>query len=158
MTTTSSGDNSIIATINKWRSTFDADALSWSQDLVNAAANTGSLNGGGATMQHHAPKGAAEVIAPGSDTAKDQDLQDYTPFEISLIAWLCEKPGDKMGDSCAFQNNIMKVSNADSENPTGHHDILVDNQYSQIGCAFTRNPNADDWFGSQGLWVCDLRA
>lgn len=109
MTTTSSGDNSIIATINKWRSTFDADALSWSQDLVNAAANTATLNGGGATMQHHAPKGAAEVIAPGSDTAMDQDLQDYTPFEISLIAWLCEKPGDKMGDSCAFQTDIMKV-------------------------------------------------
>ncbi|KAI4125191.1 MAG: hypothetical protein LQ341_006997 [Variospora aurantia] len=155
----STGDNSVLATINKWRSAFGADDLSWAQDLVDAASNTGSLNRGGANdnIQHHAPQGAAEVIAPGSNTAMDQDLQGYTPFEISLISWLCEKPGNTMGDACSIQTEIMATYNADTDNPTGHHDILVDNSYSQIGCAFTENPEADDWFGSQGQWVCDLR-
>ena len=40
--------------------------------------------------------------------------------------------------------------------PAGHHKILVDKQYKRIGCAFTRNPNADTYWG-QGLWVCDLK-
>ncbi len=40
---------------------------------------------------------------------------------------------------------------------TGHHDILVDNSYKEIGCAFTRDQSAsgDGWF--QGLWICNLK-
>ncbi|KAL8726287.1 MAG: hypothetical protein Q9181_006111 [Wetmoreana brouardii] len=148
----SSGDDSLFATINRWRSTFGANALSWSEDMVNAAANTGQLNGGTSmSLQHHNPSDAAEVIAAGSDTDMGQDLKGRSPFEISLIAWLCENPENKMGDSCDVQAGVMNIHNIDTQHPTGHHDILVDNSYTQIGCAFTKNPNADGWFGDQGL-------
>ena len=38
---------------------------------------------------------------------------------------------------------------------TGHHDILVDDSYKEIGCAFTRDPSPDDGFWT-GLWICNL--
>ncbi|KAL8726149.1 MAG: hypothetical protein Q9166_006906 [cf. Caloplaca sp. 2 TL-2023] len=149
----------ILSTINGWRYALNANQLSWSQDMANAAANTGRLNCGGACgMNHHAASGAAEVIAPGSDNAMGQDLHGRSPFEISFIAWICEKPSSQMGDACRLvdvnnKNNVMGIIMSG----TGHHDILVDNSYTQIGCAFTKNPNADEWFLSQGQWVCDLK-
>ncbi|KAL8706117.1 MAG: hypothetical protein Q9201_000819 [Fulgogasparrea decipioides] len=110
----SSGDDSLLTTINRWRSAFGANALSWSQDMVNAAANTGQLNGGTSSMslQHHNPSDAAEVIAPGSDTDMGQDLKGRSPFEISLISWLCENPENAMGDSCDVQAGVMNTYDA----------------------------------------------
>ncbi|CAL8584005.1 hypothetical protein XPA_009615 [Xanthoria parietina] len=40
----------MLSTINGWRHTLGASPLSWSQDMANAAANTGRLNGGGVSM------------------------------------------------------------------------------------------------------------
>ncbi|KAL8812799.1 MAG: hypothetical protein Q9223_000734 [Gallowayella weberi] len=104
-----------LATINRWRSTLGSTQLSWSQDMYNAAANTGRLNAGGANgMNHHPPPNAAEVIAPGSDNAMGLDLQGRTPFEISFIAWICERPSPKMGNACSLvdinnPNAIMRM-------------------------------------------------
>ncbi|KAL9595031.1 MAG: hypothetical protein Q9219_006681, partial [cf. Caloplaca sp. 3 TL-2023] len=103
-----------LATINRWRSTLGSTQLSWSQEMYNAALNTGQLNGGGANgMNHHPPKYAAEVIAPGSDKSMGLDLKGRTPFEISFIAWICERPSPKMGDACSLvdtnnKNAIMR--------------------------------------------------
>lgn len=103
-----SGDTSILSTINKWRTAYGKNTLTWSQDLANAAANTGQLDGGSSANEaHHAPPDAAEVIAPGSDNAMGKDLQGRSPFEISYIEWLCEVQSDVLGDSCAFQQTIM---------------------------------------------------
>ncbi|KAL8787305.1 MAG: hypothetical protein Q9213_002296 [Squamulea squamosa] len=146
-----------LSTINRWRSTLGANPLSWSQEMANAAANTGRLNNGGLTMNHHAPPNSAEVIAPGSDNSMGLDLHGRSPFEISFISWICEVPSPKMGDACSLTdinnpNAVMRIT----KGGTGHHDILVDNSYKKIGCAFTKKPNADSWFLSQGQWVCDL--
>ncbi|KAI4247202.1 MAG: hypothetical protein L6R40_001545 [Gallowayella cf. fulva] len=147
----------ILSTINGWRYALGANPLSWSQEMADAAANTGQMNGGGQTMNHNAPDGAAEVISPGSDTDYGQDLHGRSPFEISLIGWLCEVPSSQMGDAC----RLVDVNNKDAVmmlnlSGTGHHDILVDNRYKKIGCAFTKRQNPDGWFLSQGQWVCDL--
>ncbi|KAI4212242.1 MAG: hypothetical protein L6R36_009491 [Xanthoria steineri] len=148
----------MLSTINGWRHTVGASPLSWSQDMANAAANTGRLNGGGVSMNHHPANGAAEVISPGSDTAMGQNLKGRSPFEISFIAWICEKPSPAMGNACQLvdtnrQDAVMRITNSG----TGHHDILVDSQYKQIGCAFTKNKNPSQWFLGQGQWVCDLK-
>ncbi|KAI4282103.1 MAG: hypothetical protein L6R38_003187 [Xanthoria sp. 2 TBL-2021] len=100
----------ILSTINGWRYALGASPLSWSQDMANAAANTGRLNGGGVAMNHHAADGAAEVIAPGSDTDMGQDLKGRSPFEISFIAWICEKPSPQMGNAC----ELVDVNRSDA--------------------------------------------
>lgn len=51
----------------------------------------------------------------------------------------------------------MLMLNSVYNGQTGHNAILTDDKYTQIGCAFAKNPNADSFWGSQGLWVCDLR-
>lgn len=105
----------ILSTVNCWRCALCAKRLIWSEDMAQAAANTGQLNSGGAAgMNHHAPPGTAEVIAPGSDTAIGIDLQGRSPFEISFIAWICEKPSSRMGDACSLvdlnnQNAVMPM-------------------------------------------------
>ena len=104
----------MLSTINGWRRTLGASPLSWSQDMANAAANTGRLNGGGVSMNHHPANGAAEVISPGSDSAMGQNLKGRSPFEISFIAWICERPSSAMGDACQLvdtnrQDAVMRM-------------------------------------------------
>ena len=39
----------------------------------------------------------------------------------------------------------------------GHYLILTSRQYTDIGCAYVKNPSADpQWYWHQGLWTCDL--
>ncbi|KAL8674235.1 MAG: hypothetical protein Q9168_001360 [Polycauliona sp. 1 TL-2023] len=95
----------LLTTINGWRYALGAQPLSWSQDMANAAASTGQQNQGGAAGQtHHPARNAAEVIAPGSDNSMGKDLKGRSPFEISFIAWICERPSSQMGDACELVN------------------------------------------------------
>lgn len=104
----------ILSIVNCWRHTRDVNPLVWSQDMTKAAANTGQLNyGGAAGMNHHVPPGAAEVIAPGSDTAMGQDLKGCAPFRISFIAWICERPSSRMGVDCS----LVDVNNPNAVMP-----------------------------------------
>ncbi|KAL8894591.1 MAG: hypothetical protein Q9207_008466 [Kuettlingeria erythrocarpa] len=107
---TQSGDNSMLATINKWRSAYGLTALSWSQAMVDGAAETGQLNNGqGDGFQHHG-RGNAEVMTPGNDNDMGKDLQGFTPFEIGYVAgWLCEVPSGPVANSCQFANSISPM-------------------------------------------------
>ncbi|KAL8693462.1 MAG: hypothetical protein Q9218_001733 [Villophora microphyllina] len=157
--TPDSNSNDILNVINKYRTAYSKPTLTWSSTMASAAANTGALNNGIAStaMQHHNPQNAAEVINPGSDSdTGGVDLKGHTPFELSLLSWLCESYRDVLGSGCDDQKSVMNVYNLDKQDPTGHHDILVDERYTQIGCAFTRSSQAGQDFVSQGLWVCDL--
>ncbi|KAL8636442.1 MAG: hypothetical protein Q9226_009255, partial [Calogaya cf. arnoldii] len=96
----------MLSTINGWRYALGASQLSWSQDMANAAASTGQQNQGGALgMKHHNPKYAAEVIGPGSDNDMGKDLKGRSPFEISFIGWICERPSSQMGNACSLVDN-----------------------------------------------------
>ncbi|KAL8784228.1 MAG: hypothetical protein Q9195_009127 [Heterodermia aff. obscurata] len=99
---------SLLTTINKWRTAYGRDLLTWSDDLATAAFNTGTLDGGDSSKEaHHPAPQAAEVISPGSDNDMGKDLQGHSPFEISYVNWLCEVQSDVVGDLCAFQQSIM---------------------------------------------------
>ena len=103
----SAGD-SMLTDINYWRNAYGKPSLTWSNELADAARNTGTLDGGSSANEvHHNAQMAAEVIAPGSDTTMGKDLQGHSPFEISYISWLCEVPDGRLGDLCKFQQNIM---------------------------------------------------
>lgn len=108
--TSPAGDNSILDTINTWRTAYEKNNLTWSQDMVAAAANSGQLSKGDPDNFHHNnPSNAAEVETPGNDGNGGKDLQGHTPFEISMISWLCEVPTGPVEGLCAFQNSIMNM-------------------------------------------------
>ena len=99
----------------------------------------------------------AQVIAPGpvnDISGVSFPVDGLTPFGITYVAgWLCEVPTDpEISDLCGPANNVMHFVYSD----TGHHDILTSTQYTNIGCAFTANPDAATDSTYQGLWICDL--
>ena len=99
---------SLLTTINKWRTAYGNNPLTWSDDLAAAALKTGTLDEGDPSKEaHHPAPQAAEVISPGNDNDMGKDLQGHSPFELSYINWLCEVPSDVLGDRCAFQQSIM---------------------------------------------------
>ncbi|KAI4257729.1 MAG: hypothetical protein L6R42_005483 [Xanthoria sp. 1 TBL-2021] len=175
--TTPTDNNSMLATINKWRTAYGKGDLTWAQDLVAGAAKTGTDNNGkgGDTFQHGG-SGNAEVMTPGGTTAGGQDLKGYSPFEVSyILGWLCEVPTGPVASACADLKSVMNMSVVTIPpasvsslmhianmcdiryygGNTGHHDILVDNRYKRIGCAFTKDAAAEEGF-VQGLWICNL--
>ena len=150
-----SGGVSVIDTINKWRSLYNVNTLTWSDQLAGNAQKTG-IDDGGVNENHELNPGSfAQVIAPSAESFT-QDLQGDTPFELTYVGWLCEIPSDPQlqtgTDQCALVNNVLHYVYGE----TGHHDILVSTSYNTIGCAFTQNPNAKAGSPYQGLWICDL--
>lgn len=115
------GGNDLLSTVNYWRRQYGKSSLSWDQSCVDAASNTGNLNGGGANgMTHHPPSfpaqitgavGVGEVIAPGTDSALGKDLKGHTPFDLAMIGWLCEVdgPNEPVHAACADMTAIYKA-------------------------------------------------
>lgn len=125
--------------------------------MQSHAETTGRLDKGVNEIHHLTPPALAEVIAPGPN--KDLSGQPWpsgiaSPFEAVFVdGWLCEVSSDpEIKQFCGPLNKILHFVYSD----TGHHDILISNNYNNIGCAFTANPNAASGSPYQGLWVCDL--
>jgi hypothetical protein len=150
-----SGGVSLLTTVNKWRSIYNLPDFTWDEQLERNALKTG-VDGGGVNQVHQLGPGTnGQVITPGVDTPSDE-LQGYTPFELSYVAWLCEVPSPRLKtggvDGCALVSDQLHMYYTS----TGHHDILTDASYTKIGCAFAPNPNAASDSPWTGLWVCDL--
>ncbi|KAL9100752.1 MAG: hypothetical protein Q9187_009327 [Circinaria calcarea] len=151
-----SGGVSLLTTVNKYRQLYSLPKLSWSSVLTKNALKTGT-DGGGVTQTHQLNPGSfAQVITPGMSTAV-VDLGGDTPFELSYVAWLCEVSSDPQlsaggVNQCDLVEKILHMRYSS----TGHYDILTSKKYTQIGCAFARNPGAAATSVYQGLWVCDL--
>ena len=150
-----SGGVSIIDTINKWRSLYNVNSLSWSDQLAANAQKTGDDNHGETENHELNPGSFAQVITPGAQSFNN-DLRGDTPFELCFVGWLCEVPSDSQlqsgTDQCALVKEVLNLVFSG----TGHHDILTSSNYKSVGCAFTQNPNAQPGSPYQGLWVCDL--
>ena len=150
-----SGGVSILDTINKWRSLYNVNTLTWSDQLAANAQKTGNDDGGVNENHELNPGSFAQVIAPSAQSFS-QDLQGDTPFELTYVVWLCEVPSDPQlqtdTDQCALVQSVLNYVMEE----TGHHNILVSTVYNSIGCAFTQNPNAQAISPYQGLWICDL--
>lgn len=152
---------SVLTTINKWRAIYDLPLLAWNRTLELNALKTGE-DGHGVYQIHERFSGTqAQVIAPGGYVDYGGDLQGDTPFELSLMAWLCEFKDDPQlksdgKDQCQILSDNMPI---DFEAKTGHHEILVgqiSKQFTMIGCGFTNDADFATNIAAQGLWICDL--
>ncbi|KAL8996333.1 MAG: hypothetical protein Q9169_004133 [Polycauliona sp. 2 TL-2023] len=158
--TTSTDDNAMLAVINKWRTAYDIGTLTWSTAMVAGAAKTGKDNMAyfdGAKFVHGG-SGSAEVMTPGGDSAGGEDLQGFSPFEVAYVSWLCEVNEEPVSSACAKASQVspMNYEDENGNRKTGHQEILVDDKYKQIGCAFTKDPNPDEGSFFTGLWICNL--
>ncbi|KAL9105855.1 MAG: hypothetical protein Q9227_009018 [Pyrenula ochraceoflavens] len=173
----SSNGTPMIDTINKWRSAMSLSALTWSDSLAaNSQKTVNDNNGGqGNSMTHELNSGShAQVLGEGFENMPVGNVQYATglssngqswatamggmsPFELTYVAWLCEKPsaqGLSGTNTCTIEGNVLNSHNIEAG--TGHYDILT-GQYSVIGCAYAANPSANSaWPQMAGLWGCDL--
>ena len=156
-----SRDDTLIQIVNKWRTAYGLGHLTWDENLVNNAFETGRKNGG-VSMQHFTepehPGTWGQVIAWGFDSST-KDLGQWTPFEIAYVAgWLCEVEDPQIVDTCNAMKAVQLYTYTDSEGNhiTGHHDLLTSDQYTTIGCAFFADPASTGVPEHSGIWTCDL--
>ena len=122
---------------------------------LNTGSNAQVLGMGFENM----PSGTVQYATgiPANGQSWTQAMGGMTPFELTYVAWLCEKPsaqGLSGAATCSIEENVLNSHNI--EPGTGHFDILT-GQYSQIACAYATNPSADPaWPQMAGLWGCDL--
>ena len=154
-----SGGVSLLTIVNKWRVKYNVPTLTWSTILAANAQKTGD-DGQGSIQRHELNPGThAQVICPGQKNPATNYMPD-TPFELSYVAWLCERPqepqltNDNGINQCQLEMKNLFIQN--TPGVYGHHDILVSTSYKIIGCAFAVNPAVSNTSTYQGLWVCDL--
>ena len=115
---------------NEWRKKMEMSELKQSEMLEkNAAATVFAGNG---FLQHELHNGTwGQVLSPG----------EATGFEKAFAGWVCEDTsiGD-LEEACGEMTGLPTNGGM-----TGHADILADEKYSHIGCAF-----------AVGVWACDL--
>jgi hypothetical protein len=154
----------IINEINTYRQKAKLPLLSWNQQLAINSWNTGVNN----TLTHAGmhphhilfPGSSAQVIAEGFDDSGvcSYNIQPFTPFLFSLLAWLCELPTDPAIQpwSCSV---AATISHQSSSGELGHWEIFHAAAYHNIGCAFVPwsygcvNFSYGPW---NGYWVCDF--
>jgi len=144
----------MIQSINEYRSRARLPPLVWDSRLVSNAAKTGDATHG-ERMQHQMNPGTfGQVLVEGTDSSCGLESTNYTPFEVFYYSWLCENPNDAaLQDNCG---SVLRTSRIDTGGQIGHWQILSDEKYKKIGCAFTRNQNVNRCSGFTGVWACDL--
>ena len=156
-----SGGVPIINDINEYRQRAKLPLLAWDWHLVNNSYITAENN-----VWYHwekfvhdlQPPSYAQVMTAGINDAGEcgRNMKGWTPFQLSLLCWLCENPSD-----AAIRANCQQaraVSGCDpSLSDTEHWQILHSAAYHQIGCAYAHHdvPNSD-CSGFNGAWVCDF--
>ncbi|MCJ1439545.1 MAG: hypothetical protein MMC23_000024 [Stictis urceolatum] len=152
-----SGGKSVLDTFNKYRALYSMKPATWSASLAQNAYDTGK--GGNGVQQKHVlpqlthPGSCGQVITPGSDKAQ-AGYGDFTPFDIAMLSWLCEKVDPQISSMCPIAVKANDMTFVD----TAHHDALTNSDYTQVGCAFYPNPNPTAGTPWNGLWTCSLES
>ena len=146
--------DTILASINKWRKKYKKPELTWDTNLASLARIRAQKNGGQRLV--HTPKEElhyAQVIGPGMEDIEGPTV-GLTPFEFAFVnGWLCEVSGDpELGGICGKTLNIGHMTFGGQ---TGHHDILLGDSMTKVGCGFSRK------YGGKGIWagqwICNLQ-
>ncbi|KAJ6267458.1 Transglycosylase-like domain protein [Bipolaris maydis] len=117
--------------VDKWRTKMEMKTLTHKRQLELNAMDTVTASKG--VMIHKLNPGTfGQVLAPG----------DTTNFEHVFVGgWLCEKP-----ETPGLDGVCQRESDGwDYRGQTGHAEILMSKDFSEIGCAH-----------STGIWCCDL--
>ncbi|MCJ1446429.1 MAG: hypothetical protein MMC23_006934 [Stictis urceolatum] len=144
----------IMSIVNKYDRAYGIPLRQWNRTLYANAYATVELNGG--ATEHHKifPGTRAQVLIPGRQDS-NPSTGPYSPFQLMYLAWLCEVPDDfQLEGRCP---EVLEYAHMNDSGQTGHHDVLINPQYGEIGCAFFQNPDQhDDDDPFQGIWGCDL--
>jgi Cysteine-rich secretory protein family len=157
----SSGGDEFGSVVNKYRSAYGLSQLGSSSQLISNAQQVGESNGGVNENHSLIPNIAmGQCITPGQAHSYPAN-QQYSPFELAYLAWLCEVPSDEQlqpaanggVNPCSVVNEVLHMEYSD----TGHHQILVDPQWKSYGCAYVANPNANQYTSVyQGIYTCNF--
>jgi hypothetical protein len=154
------GDSSTLGSINKWRSIYGLAPYQWSNDDAAMAAQCGEENKDNGDPVHSHFESGGQVISPGTDLVVG-DFMGLTPFELSLAAWLCEKPQDPQLTSAHLCDTLTAIGTAAGTlftiggSVTGHHDAILSTDFKTVGCAYTPRDNAAYPLWA-GYWVCNF--
>ena len=156
---------SYLSVINKWRAAYGLPNMKWSSLLAGDALRTGQLDNGQVAGHHNDRADEAEVIAGGFQGVYPNaaTMQGLTSFEIAMVSWLCEVPGDAQlhdgKDYCDIVSKTvnMQYSYTNGVRDRGHYDILLSKNYDNIGCAFYKDASRQSTStATWGIWTCDL--
>ncbi|KAF1983713.1 hypothetical protein K402DRAFT_423577 [Aulographum hederae CBS 113979] len=148
------GKESILTTINKWRSREGHAPLKWNNKLMANAQKTVS-DSKGANQQHQLLPGTVfQVLTPGIYTSNNRNLKGDTPFET---AW--NEGYNGTVDQCRLvMSEIMNIGYTypDGTTAMGHQGVAREQWVTEVGCAFAWNPNCGTECGFRGIWSCDF--
>jgi hypothetical protein len=146
----------VIDTINNYRVNANLPLMTWNDQLAANAFKTGNDVSGRALVHQLNPGSYGQVLVFGFDDNDvcDKNLMGWTPFEVFFLSWMCERPLDPaLNGVCDM---VFEVGRIDTAGQTGHHDLLASTDYTQIGCAFARDPLAPACAQFPGVWACDV--
>ena len=144
-----SGGKSILESANKFRSLMGFPTFTYSSTLGANAAKTNNDDGAN-TMTHELNPGSmAQCIAEVDNTS---GTAQWSSFELTYLAWLCEIPDSRLGDDCnqMLQATNMQMNYADP----GHAQILRNPQYTKMGCNYMDSTQHQANFA--GMYTCDF--
>jgi hypothetical protein len=155
-----SGGVPILNDINTYRHNKGIQLLAWEPQLAERSSITGIedvTSHWGAPVHDLKPPSWAQVIVAGINDQGvcNRDIKPFTPFQLSLLGWVCENPRDP-----AIQGNCQQASDishiVDSPTDIDHWQILSNPDYNRIGCAFTHHTQGNPCDTWTGFWICDL--
>ena len=151
------GGQNILDVANKWRSKQGLPTFTWDEALATVSANTNAANGANSMTHHRVPPSLGQVIAEGSSTKTASSSQgELGPIDLLWLDWICELSGEIPGFPCS---DALGATNMDTNGETIHAEILMNPQYTKLGCNYmdATDPAAQ---GSmqiyQGMFVCDV--
>ncbi len=151
------GGQKVLDVANKWRTMQGLGKFTWSDDLAGVSANTNIANGANSMEHHNVPPSLGQVIAQGSDTLTGPSSQgELGPVDLLYLGWICELSGEIPDFPCAAATAATSMN---TEGQTDHATILMNQQYTQIGCNYMDATDpASQVFPDiyKGMLTCDV--
>lgn len=148
---------SVMNTINAYRHGYGLRALFWNKQLRHNALLTANANRG-RDMSLDLRRGTrAQILGLGMYTPVDGvNMRGWSAFELVLVGfWLCQVPEDKfLKGSCPTAESVMKY--LIQKGARNWHDVLLEPEFSAVGCGWAPNDRAGKLDPFQGQWVCDF--
>ena len=151
------GGQNILDVANKWRSKQGLPTFTWDDALATVSANTNIANGANSMNHHRVPPSLGQVIAEGSSTKTASSSQgELGPIDLLWLDWICELSVKIPGFPCS---DALGATNMDTAGETIHAEILMNPQYTKLGCNYmdATDPGAQGPIQIyEGMFTCDV--
>ena len=151
------GGQNILDVANKWRSKQGLPTFTWDDALATVSANTNIANGANSMNHHRVPPSLGQVIAEGSSTKTASSSQgELGPIDLLWLDWICELSVKIPGFPCS---DALGATNMDTAGETIHAEILMNPQYTKLGCNYMDATDPGSQGAVQiykGMFTCDV--